>query len=207
MAALADILAKMRKVADSHASIGPSALRVYADRIEEIAALCDQYNLSKVSAVVCGGKTRTESALAGVMALKKDCRLTAIHDGARPLVSGQLIEACIRRAGIQYAAIPVVKSTDTLRGVDEKGALTGILDREHVVRVQTPQVFLTEVVKAALTDAVEKGITFTDDATAVERLGMTIQAVEGEEENLKLTTPQDLVIAQGILERRRGAAK
>ena len=178
-----------------------------ADRIEEIAALCDQYNLSKVSAVVCGGKTRTESALAGVMALKKDCRLTAIHDGARPLVSGQLIEACIRRAGIQYAAIPVVKSTDTLRVVDEKGALTGILDREHVVRVQTPQVFLTEVVKAALTDAVEKGITFTDDATAVERLGMTIQAVEGEEENLKLTTPQDLVIAQGILERRRGAAR
>ena len=70
-----------------------------------------------------------------------------------------------------------------------------------------PVVFLTEVVKAALTDAVEKGITFTDDATAVERLGMTIQAVEGEEENLKLTTPQDLVIAQGILERRRGAAK
>ena len=89
----------------------------------------------------------------------------------------------------------------------KKGALTGILDREHVVRVQTPQVFLTEVVKAALTDAVEKGITFTDDATAVERLGMTIQAVEGEEENLKLTTPQDLVIAQGILERRRGAAR
>ena len=139
------------------------------------------------------------------MALKQDCRLTAIHDGARPLVSGQLIEACIRRAGVQFAAIPVVKSTDTLRGVDEKGALTGVFDRDHVVRVQTPQVFLTEIVKAALTDAVEKGLTFTDDATAVERLGMTIQAVEGEEENLKLTTPQDLVIAQGILARRKGA--
>ena len=101
----------------------------------------------------------------------------------------------------------MVKSTDTLRVVDEKGALTGILDREHVVRVQTPQIFLTEIVKAALTDAVTKGLTFTDDATAVERLGMTIQAVEGEEENLKLTTPQDLVIAQGILERRKGAAE
>ena len=178
-----------------------------ADRIEEIAALCDQYNLRKVSAVVCGGKTRTESALAGVMALKQDCRLTAIHDGARPLVSGQLIEACIRKAGVQFAAIPVVKSTDTLRGVDEKGTLTEVFDREHVVRVQTPQVFLTEIVKAALTDAVTRGLTFTDDATAVERLGMTVRAVEGEEENLKLTTPQDLVIAQGILERRRGAAE
>ena len=178
-----------------------------ADRIEEIAALCDQYNLSKVSAVVCGGKTRTESALAGVMALKQGCRLTAIHDGARPLVSGQLIETCIRRAGVQFAAIPVVKSTDTLRGVEETGALTEGFARDRGVRVQPPQVFLTEIVKAALTDAVTKGLTFTDDATAVERIGMTVRAVEGEEENLKLTTPQDLVIAQGILERRKGAAE
>ncbi len=177
------------------------------DRIEEIADLCRQYNLTKVSAVVCGGKTRTESALAGVMALKKDCRLTAIHDGARPLVSQALIEACIRKASIQYAAIPVVRSTDTLRGIDEKGALTGIYDRDKIVRVQTPQVFQTELVKGALSDAVQKGLTFTDDATAVERLGMKIQAVEGEEDNLKLTTPQDLVIAQGILERRKGAVE
>lgn len=177
------------------------------DRIEEIADLCRQYNLTKVSAVVCGGKTRTESALAGVMALKKDCRLTAIHDGARPLVSQALIEACIRKASIQYAAIPVVRSTDTLRGIDEKGALTGIYDRDKIVRVQTPQVFQTELVKGALSDAVQKGLTFTDDATAVERLGMKIQAVEGEEDNLKLTTPQDLVIAQGILERRKEAVE
>ena len=177
------------------------------DRIEEIADLCRQYNLTKVAAVVCGGKTRTESALAGVMALKKDCRLTAIHDGARPLVSQALIEACIRKASIQYAAIPVVRSTDTLRGIDEKGALTGIYDRDKIVRVQTPQVFQTELVKGALSDAVQKGLTFTDDATAVERLGMKIQAVEGEEDNLKLTTPQDLVIAQGILERRKEAVE
>ena len=174
-----------------------------SDRIEEIADLCRQYNLTKVSAVVCGGKTRTESALAGVMALKKDCRLTAIHDGARPLVSQELIEACIRKASIQYAAIPVVKSTDTLRGIDEKGALTGIYDRDGIVRVQTPQVFLTELVKGALSDAVQKELTFTDDATAVERLGVRIQAVDGEEDNLKLTTPQDLMIAQDILERRK----
>ena len=178
-----------------------------ADRIEEIADLCRQYNLSKVTAVVCGGKTRTESALAGVMALKKDCRLTAIHDGARPLVSKELIEACIRKASIQYAAIPVLKSTDTLRGVDEKGTLTGVYDRNTIVRVQTPQVFLTELVKGALSDAVQKGLTFTDDATAVERLGVKIQAVEGEENNLKLTTPQDLVTAQGILERKRGVSE
>lgn len=173
------------------------------DRLEEIADLCQSYNLSKVSAVVCGGKTRTESALAGVMALKKDFPLTAIHDGARPFVSQKIIEDCIRRAGLQHAAIPVLKSTDTLRVVDEEGTLTGTCDREHVVRVQTPQVFRTELIKAALTDAAEKNLTFTDDATAVERLGVSVRTVPGDEENLKLTTPQDLVLAQGILERRK----
>ncbi len=173
------------------------------DRLEEVAGLRDQYGLTKVSSVVCGGKTRTESALAGVMAMKKDCRLTAIHDGARPFVSQNLIDACIRRASVQYAAIPVLKSTDTLREVDENGTLVGTFDRERIVRVQTPQVFQTELVKGALTDAVQKGLVFTDDATAVERLGVKIQTVEGEEENLKLTTPQDFILARGILERRK----
>ena len=177
------------------------------ERLEEVAELCKIYNLSKVSSVVMGGKTRTESALAGVMALKKDCRLTAIHDGARPFVSKQLIEDCIRRASIQYAAIPVVKSTDTLRAVDENGSLIGTYDRDRVVRVQTPQIFLSEIIKGALSDAVQKGMTFTDDASAVERMGVRIQAVEGDEENIKLTTPQDMLIAQGILERRKSAAQ
>ena len=175
-----------------------------ADRIEEIASLCAQYNLSKVSAVVCGGKTRTESALAGVMALKTDVQLTAVHDGARPLLSGALIEACIRRASRQFAVIPVLRSTDTLRSVDEKGALNGTYDRDRVVRVQTPQVFLTALLKAALTDACEKGLSLTDDAAAIERLGMTVQSVPGEEENIKLTTPADLTLARGILEQRGG---
>ena len=177
------------------------------DRLEEIADLVCQYNLDKVSSVVSGGSTRTESALAGVMALKKDSRLIAVHDGARPLVTQDVIDACIRRASIQYAAIPVVKSTDTLRALDEKGALDGMYDREHVVRVQTPQVFLNEILKGALTDAVKRGMSFTDDAAAVERMGLKIQAVDGDEENIKLTTPEDILIAEGILQRRKEAAK
>lgn len=174
------------------------------DRISEVADLCRQYNLSKVSGVVCGGKTRTESAFAGVMAVKKDSRLIAIHDGARPFVSKKLIERCVMKASIQYAAVPVIKSTDTLRTVDGEGALDGICDREHVVRIQTPQVFLADLVKGALSDAVQKGMTFTDDAMAVERMGTPVQSVEGDEENMKLTTPQDFVLAQGILDRRKG---
>ncbi len=173
------------------------------DRLEEIAGLCKTYGLEKVSAVVAGGKTRTESTLAGVMALKKDCALTAVHDGARPFVSRELIQRCIAKASVQYAAVPVLKSVDTLREVGEDGALAGTCDREHVVRVQTPQVFLTDILKGALTDAVERGLVFTDDAAAVERMGLAVQAVEGDEENIKLTSPQDFVMARAILASRK----
>ena len=176
-----------------------------ADRLAEIADLCQQYQLKKVAAVVSGGKTRTESALAGVMALKQNCALTAIHDGARPFVTQELIGRAVERASVQYAAVPVIKSTDTLRETDDKGTLTTTLDREHVVRIQTPQVFLTDLVKGALTDAVQREMNFTDDAAAVERLGVATQGVPGDEENIKLTTPLDLMVAEAILKRRREA--
>ena len=144
------------------------------DRLAEIADLCQQYQLKKVTAVVSGGKTRTESAL-------------------------------VERASIQYGAVPVIKSTDTLREIDDEGTLTGILDRDRVVRIQTPQIFLTDLVKGALSDAVRRGMSFTDDAAAVERMGLAIKSVPGDEDNIKLTTPQDLVIAEEILRRRREA--
>lgn len=177
-----------------------------SDRLEETAGLCEQFSLSKVTAVVLGGKTRTESAMAGVMALRCDCALTAVHDGARPFVTQALIERCVQRASIQYAAVPVLRSTDTLRELDAEGALAGTPDRERVVRIQTPQIFLTDILKGALTDAVQRGLTFTDDALAVERMGLKVQTVEGDEENIKLTTPQDFVLARSILERRMEAS-
>ena len=176
------------------------------DRLAEVSELVKTYNLEKVSAVICGGKTRTESAFAGVMALRSEPKLIAVHDGARPFVSQGLIERCVMKASVQYAAIPVLKSTDTLRAIDQKGVLIGTYDRDAVVRVQTPQVFLADLLKGALTDAVQKGMTFTDDAAAVERMGLALQSVEGEEENIKLTTPQDLLLAQSILAQRRGEA-
>ncbi|MCR5135494.1 MAG: 2-C-methyl-D-erythritol 4-phosphate cytidylyltransferase [Oscillospiraceae bacterium] len=178
---------------------------VREEKLAATAELAKTYGLSKVSGIVCGGKTRTESAYAGVMAVKTDPRLIAVHDGARPFVSKELIERCVMKASVQYAAVPVLKCTDTLRAVGPDGSLIGTYDRDGVVRVQTPQVFLTEILKGALTDAVQKGMVFTDDAAAVERMGLKLQSVEGEEENLKLTTPEDLILAEGILERRKEA--
>ena len=176
------------------------------DRLQEMADLCRQYQIGKIGSVVCGGATRTASVFAGVMALRKNSALVAVHDGARPFVSQELIAACVEKASVQYAAIPVLRSTDSLRGIDEKGVLLGSLDREKVVRVQTPQVFQTDLLKGALSDASAKGLSFTDDATAVERMGLRLQAVEGDEENIKLTTPEDFELAKGILERKREQA-
>ena len=174
------------------------------DLLTKVMGLCRDFD--KVKAVVVGGKDRQESVERGMNTLSEKVKLVAIHDGARPFVSQELIERCIQRASIQYAAVPVIKSVDTLREVDENGTLTGILDREHVVRIQTPQIFLTDLIKGALTDAVQKEQSFTDDAAAMERMGTPIQSVEGDADNIKLTTPQDLVVAEAILKRRREAA-
>ena len=93
----------------------------------------------------------------------------------------------------------MIASTDTLKAVDDKGFMQGTVDREHTVRVQTPQIFKAELIKAALTRAVEKNLTLTDDCSAIEMLNVKPHTVQGDEDNIKLTTPRDLLAAQAIL--------
>ena len=177
-----------------------------SDRLEEAAEMCRQYSLSKVSAVVVGGENRTASVFAGVMALKSDCPLIAVHDGARPFVTGELITACAEQASMQHAAVPVLRIPDSLRELNEKGELAGGLDRDRIVRVQTPQVFQADLLKAALTEASKRGLSLTDEAGAMELLRVKLQAVEGEEDNIKLTGPDDLTMAEAILKKRGARA-
>ena len=111
-----------------------------------------------------------------------------------------LIERTLDAAIQYYAAIPVIKSTDTLKLIQEDGTVTGTVDRDAVVRVQTPQVFSADLLKGALTDAVAKGLLYTDDSAAVERMGIQVHIVEGSEDNIKLTRPLDLEIAKMFAE-------
>ncbi len=173
-----------------------------ADRIEEIADLCRQNEIGKVSKVLAGGATRVESALVGVSEVDPKLDLIAIHDGARPLVTGELIERTIRAAKEHYAAVPVIPSTDTLKIVDGKGFVAGTVDRATTFRVQTPQVFKAEFIKGALTKAMEKELPLTDDCSAVEMMGVKTVTVPGDEDNIKLTTPRDLILAEAILHAR-----
>lgn len=169
------------------------------DRIEEIADLCHSYGISKTSKVVSGGATRMESALAGVSAVKCSAGLIAIHDGARPLITADLIERTVKAAAEYMAAVPAIKSTDTLKLIDENGFIVATVDRSNTVRVQTPQIFDADLIKGALTKAVTDKLEITDDCSAIERMGFKVKMVEGDVNNIKLTTPEDIRLAETVL--------
>jgi len=172
------------------------------EKLEFAAALVDKYGFRKVSKVILGGKSRVESCLAGVSEVNRKAKLIAIHDGARPLVTDRVIRETVQAASRYYAAVPVVKSVDTLKLLDENGVICGNADRESIYRVQTPQVFQAELIKGALTEALRRKLPLTDDCSAMEIMGVKTHTVAGEEDNLKLTTPRDMVLAEAILKNR-----
>ena len=167
------------------------------DLIRPISGLC--LNMSKVTAVVCGGSSRQESVHLGLNALPKGTKLVAVHDGARPLVSWQVIDRVVRAANTYGGAAPAIAVKDTIKVV-KGGLVESTPDRSSLQAVQTPQVFDFDLLRGALKKAEEDKTQVTDDCSAVERLGMKIKIVEGDERNLKVTTPLDLKIAELLLE-------
>lgn len=167
------------------------------DLIRPISSLCAQ--MDKVKAVVAGGKSRQESVWLGLNALSKDVKLAAIHDGARPLISNAVIDRTVRAAHTYGAAAPAVPVKDTIKVV-KSGLVMATPDRANLRAVQTPQVFDFDLLRGALKKAEEENANLTDDCSAVERMGMSVKIVEGDERNLKVTTPLDLKIAEMLLE-------
>ena len=167
------------------------------DLILPITSLCS--GMDKVQAVVAGGSSRQESVHLGLNALSDKCKLAAIHDGARPLISWQVIDRVVRAANTYGAAAPAIPVKDTIKVV-QGGVVKETPDRASLQAVQTPQVFDFDILRGALKKAKQDGAQVTDDCSAVERIGLTVKIVEGEERNLKVTTPLDLKIAQLLLE-------
>lgn len=168
-----------------------------SDLIEKLAALCTGFD--KVRAVVVGGADRPASVQAGLNALSKQVRLVAVQDGARPLITDAVIDRTVRAANTYGAAAPAVPVKDTIKVV-KGGIVRATPDRSTLQAIQTPQVFDIAILKGGLKKAAKKGATITDDCSAVELLGMSVKIVEGDERNLKVTTPPDLKIAQLLLE-------
>jgi len=156
-------------------------------------------NMDKVKAVVAGGKSRQESVGLGLNALSDKVKLAAIHDGARPLITWQVIDRAVRAANSYGAAAPAIPVKDTIKVVTG-GIVKNTPDRATLQAVQTPQVFDIDLLRGALKKAETDGAQVTDDCSAVELMGMSVKIVEGDERNIKVTTPMDLKIAELLLE-------
>lgn len=169
------------------------------ESLTDLAGLVHAAGLKKVSAVILGGESRTESVYRGVLQVSPKAKLIAIHDGARPLLPSPVIAQAVLTAEKFGAAAPALPMKDTIKSVDNQSAVTATLDRSTLRAVQTPQVFDADLIRAALQNALDAGLSVTDDCSAVEALGHPVYLTEGSEENLKLTTPFDFRVAEAIL--------
>lgn len=158
--------------------------------------LCEEYGFVVPHTLVAGGQIRFESVKNGLAALPDD-GIVAIHDGVRPLVSRQTLARCFETANAKGNALPVVPVIESLRQIDNNTNTAA--DRSKFVTVQTPQVFKLREIKEAYQQPFNP--LFTDDASVMERIGITIELVEGNIENVKITTPTDLCVAEVLLER------
>lgn len=157
---------------------------------------------TKVTQVIEGGSTRIESVKKGLLAVRKDAELAAIQDGARPLVTEEIIREAVSKAQRCHAAAPAVPVKDTIKAINGSGRVTATPARDTLRAVQTPQVFDRDLLLAAWEKASRDGIAYTDDCGAMEGLGVPVYLTEGNEENIKITTPLDLLLAEEIMKRR-----
>ncbi|BAK99537.1 2-C-methyl-D-erythritol 4-phosphate cytidylyltransferase [Oscillibacter valericigenes Sjm18-20] len=165
--------------------------------------LCRTYEIFKCAKVIRGGETREHSVLLAALEADGKTELLAVQDGARPLVTPELIDGVVEKAARCDAAAPAIPVKDTVKTIRD-GQVVETLDRSTLMAVQTPQVFEANLLKAALQSALESGAALTDDCSAVERLGKAVYLIEGDEENLKITMPLDFIVAQAILDAREG---
>jgi len=162
----------------------------------------DKYSFGKVKKIVSGGEERQDSVFLGLKACPPDTSTVAIHDGVRPFVSTEKISEAILLCEQKRAVILAVPAKDTIKRVEDRAVVT-TLDREKLWLVQTPQVFEYNLICEAYRKAEEDGFLGTDDSILVERLGFKVAVLEGEYENMKITTPEDIALAEKLLQIRR----
>ena len=167
--------------------------------VRNFPAVARPYNLGKVRAVVSGGMTRASSVLQGLKAATaSDTDIVVVHDGSRPLVTGAEIEQTVQAAEVSGAAILVAPIVDTVKEVRES-VVTKTLPREQLRRALTPQCFRYEILRQAYEQVDELDVTLTDESSLVERLGIPVTVVEGSARNIKVTRPEDLIVAEALL--------
>lgn len=163
--------------------------------------IIDKYGFRKVVAVITGGKERQDSVYAAIQQVDPDTNLVAIHDGARPLVTEEIIRKAFRQCRKHAAVVVAVPVKDTVKKVTHQ-IVRATLNRSELWAMQTPQVFAYDLIFKAYQKADKDGFYATDDALLVERMGKKVHVVEGSYRNIKITTPEDLTMAESLLQRR-----
>lgn len=151
--------------------------------------------------LVAGGSTRRDSVAAALRALPEAAEVLVVHDGARPLVSREVVEECLRVAAGGVGAVAGWPAADTIKEADAEGRVVGTPDRSRLWLAQTPQAFPREVLLRAYREALQERVEATDDAALVERLGGDVRMVRSSPHNLKVTRPEDLEVAELLLHR------
>jgi len=166
-------------------------------------AVVEPYGFRKVRKIVSGGRERQDSVYNGLKEIDDRCEYVAVHDGARPLLTSEILLEALCAGFKEGAAAVAVPVKDTIKLADSRGFVAETPDRDRLWAVQTPQVFKREIIFGAYEHALKHSLKGSDDSVLVEKLGYPVKLVRGEYENIKVTTPEDLEIAAAILERRR----
>lgn len=163
------------------------------------ATVVEPYGFTKIRAIVPGGSVRQESVVRGLDAIARDASMVVIHDAARPLVTGDLVQRVIEAAATSGAAVAALPVVDTLKRQAPRNGPVTTVDREGLWTAQTPQAFRAALFREAVRRAKVDGFVGTDDAALVERLGLPVALVEGEPFNFKITRAEDLSLAEELL--------
>lgn len=191
---------------DACAAIDEIVVVVHPDRVDEYRAVAvDPVGSGKIAAVVAGGETRQASVAAGLAAVSTSADVVCVHDGARPLITPDVIADALQmlHATPELAGVVVGHPAyDTLKSVDAGAGITGTLDRSRIWVAQTPQVFRAQSLRAAYAAAEADGFVGTDDASLVERMGDALAMVAGPRDNVKITVPEDVLLVEQMLKAR-----
>lgn len=187
--------------------VGSIVIACEDDERDQFQALALTYGNGKVCSVVAGGERRQDSVYAALMSLPRDVGLVLVHDGARPFVTQEIIERCVTAASRCGAAIAAIPVKDTIKTSQDGAIVAATIPREQLWAAQTPQAFARDVIEEAHERARRAGFFGTDDAMLVEWAGLaTVSIVDGSYDNVKVTTEEDLAVAERIAARQKAAS-
>ncbi len=200
-----EILARTVRAFEASDCISEIVIVTRAEDVRVVIDLCEKYNFKKIVAVVPGGENRQESVFKGILEISDKMDFIAIHDGARCLVTPYMIEKVCREAYIYKAATAATCVVDTVKRTEKgKGFIAETLDRNNTWLAQTPQVFDANLYRAAAYTAKQKGFFATDDCSLAENIQFnSIRLVECGRENIKITTPDDIFLAEAFIAARK----